>query len=325
MNLNIPGVSITSTPRKDGRFQGYVVIKGEKTYVYGRTRKDVEEKIRIYLRNGAPRRKKAPTVINGVPQTFGAFFNYYSEKFRKKKVAPTTYANDLNRFRNHLKPVFNEKPLKKITPGECQDVIDKLISEGKGKTADEVFSLLSIIFKGAISHGILTKNPLGIVYKPTHERKHGLSLTLQEISHLKKALEGSPLLQPFMLLLYTGLRPNELSSVKIEGPFIVAVNSKRKNKRIEYKKIPITPMLAPYLTESLYFSSPDYLRRRFKEILPNHILYDLRTTFYSKCKECGVAEPALNHFVGHSSGVLADTYTKLSDEYLLAEGKKIRF
>ncbi len=325
MNLNIPGVSITSTPRKDGRFQGYVVIKGEKFYVYGRTRQDVEDKIRFYLRNGTPRRRKAPTVIDGIPQTFGAFTLYFFEKFRKKKVTPATYVNDLNRFRNHIKPTFNEKPLKKITPGDCQDVIDKLIEEGKGKTADEVYSLLSVILKGAISHGIITKNPLGIVYKPTHERKHGTALNSEEIERLKSELKNSPLMQPFMILLYTGLRPNELSSVKIEGPFVVAVNSKRKNKKTVFKKIPITPMLLPYLSDNLYFSSPDYLRRKFKEILPDHILYDLRTTFYSRCKECGVSEPALNHFVGHSSGVLADAYTNLSDEYLLSEGQKIRF
>jgi hypothetical protein len=35
----------------------------------------------------------------------------------------------------------------------------------------------------------------------------------------------------FALALYTGLRPNEYNTAKIEGNFIVAVNSKRKNKR----------------------------------------------------------------------------------------------
>ena len=43
-----------------------------------------------------------------------------------------------------------------------------------------------------------------------------------------------------MLALYTGLRPNELYTAKIEGNFIVAINSKRKNRKLEYKKIPIS-------------------------------------------------------------------------------------
>lgn len=58
-------------------------------------------------------------------------------------------------------------------------------------------------------------------------------------------------------------------------------------------------------------------------ILPNHILYDLRTTFYTHCEECGVAEPARDEFVGHSRGRLNNAYSDLSDEYLLKEGKKL--
>ena len=48
------------------------------------------------------------------------------------------------------------------------------------KTAEEIFSLMSIIFKAAMAHGIINKNPLAIVYHEKHERKHGKSLTKKE-------------------------------------------------------------------------------------------------------------------------------------------------
>ena len=111
------------------------------------------------------------------------------------------------------------------------------------------------------------------------------------------------------------------------GDFIIAVNSKRKTHDIEYKRIPITQMLRPYLEgiTELQFPRVEYMRDKFNSILPGHKLYDLRTTFYTRCQECGVAEVARMEFVGHSLGTLGDTYTDLSDEFLLKEGKKLKY
>lgn len=86
-------------------------------------------------------------------------------------------------------------------------------------------------------------------------------------------------------------------------------------------------MLAPYLESvtELTFPSEQVMRDRFNEVLPNHKLYDLRTTFYTRCKECGVSEEARKEFVGHSLGALGNAYTDLSDEYLLREGAKFKY
>lgn len=325
--LNIPGICIGNKPRKDGRWQGYIVENGIKYYVYGRVKDDVKFKIKYLLKNGVPKKKKTDTNLNGVPATFTAFTMYYFENFRKKKVAEKTYYSDLKRFNRYLQPHFKETPLRKIVPKDCQTLIESIEQAGKGKTADEIFSLLSVIFKMAIKHSIISHNPLDIIFHVQHERKHGKALTKQEEITLKTALSGSTFLPTFMLLLYTGLRPNELATVKIDGNFIIAVNSKRKHKRVEYKRIPVSPMLAPYLAgvDTLNLSSADYLRRKFKEILPDHILYDLRTTFYSRCKECGISEHACSAFMGHSLGALGNAYTDLSDEYLIKQMQKFTY
>lgn len=86
-------------------------------------------------------------------------------------------------------------------------------------------------------------------------------------------------------------------------------------------------MLQPYLAniDSLDMLGTYQMRDVMKSILPNHKLYDLRTTFYSRCKECGVAESALKEFMGHSLGALGEAYTDLSDEYLLKEGAKLKY
>jgi integrase len=274
------------------------------------------------LKTATPKVKKVNSLSN-----LHTFTVYFFEKFRLPKVSKLTYDADWHRYKNYIQPAFGEKQFNDITPEHCQTLINNILAEGKGKTAEEIYSLLSIIFKGAIAHGLMDKNPLLLVVKMKHEGKHGTALTKDEERLLLQAYPNTKYQTVFAVALYTGLRPNEYNTAKIEGQFIIAVNSKRKNKRVEYKKIPITPMLAPYLKgiEQLETNNRDVLREKFKAVLPNHILYDMRTTFYSRCKECGISDAARDEFVGHSLGALGNAYTDLSDEYLLKEGAKFKY
>lgn len=262
-----------------------------------------------------------------VPTTFHEFAVYYFENFRKRKVGAQTYRVDLSRYRTHIQPHFGSIELRRIFPAQCQLLIDKITASGHERTAQDTYSLLNAIFKTAIAHGILDRNPLAIVQNVEHEREHGKALTKDEESKLLEATTGSPYQLMFAVALYTGLRPNEYKTARIEGNFIIAVNSKRKTKKVEYKKIPITPMLKPYLdgVTELKFYILDCIRDKFRSILPEHKLYDLRTTFYTRCHECGVADVARMEFVGHSLGKLGNTYTDLSDEFLLKEGNKLDY
>ena len=266
---------------------------------------------------------KAPTI----PSTFDGFSEYYFENFYKRKVKAETLRVGLNQYKNHLKPHFGNLSLKRITPKICQDLLDRLNEQGKGKTADDVHSLLNMIFKAAVKHNIIHSNPLDMVFHTKHEHKHGSALTKDEEKQLLLATAGTPQQLMFAIALYTGMRPNEYETAKLDGNFIVAINSKRKHGKVEYKKIPVTPMLKPYLTgvDEISFSSLRILRDRFNKIFPKHKLYDLRTTFYTRCQECGVADVARNEFVGHSLGALGNAYTDLSDEFLIREANKLNY
>ena len=289
------------------------------------TNKDLETAKRLFIE----KLKTAKPIVKTISSlsNLHTFTLYYFEKFRLPKVATRTYEADMHRYKKYIQPAFGDKQLQSITPEHCQNLIDTILAEGKGKTAEEIHSLLSIIFKGAIAHGLMDKNPLNLVVRMKHEGKHGTALTKDEEKRLLQAYPNTKYQTIFALALYTGLRPNEYNTAKIEGKFIVAVNSKRKNKRVEYKRIPITPMLAPYVQGINEFEmvNRDVIREKFKAVLPNHIVYDMRTTFYSRCKECGIADAARDEFVGHSLGALGNAYTDLSDEYLLNEGAKFQY
>ncbi len=265
--------------------------------------------------------------VNGVPCTFDKFSMYYFENFRKKKVAAKTYEGDMGRYKKYLRPYFGDKNLQKINSLECQNLVEEINNEGKGKTAEEIYSFMSVIFKAAIAHSILNKNPLDIVVYQKHERNHGKALTKEEEKKLLEVTAGTEYQLMFALALYTGMRPNEFETAKRDGDFIIANNSKRKGGKKETKRIPITPMLKPYIKDIQEFSyyKPYTLREKFNSILPNHILYDLRTTFYSRCAECGVSDVAQKLFVGHSLGELGNAYTDVSDEFLFREGQKLNY
>lgn len=264
---------------------------------------------------------------SGIPETFIKFAEYYFENFYKRKVTESTHRIALNQFKNHIAPYFKDTKLKRVTPKFCQVLIDNLNDQGKGKTADDVFSLLNMIFKAAIKHGVVSSNPMDMVFHKKHEQEHGKALTKAEEKLLLEKTAGTPQHLMFAIALYTGMRPNEYETARLEGEFIVANNSKRKNGKVELKKIPVTPMLKPYLEgiTEIKFSSLRIMRDRFNKIFPDHRLYDLRTTFYTRCQECGVLPTARDEFVGHSFGALGNAYTDLSDEFLLAEGQKFNY
>ena len=262
-----------------------------------------------------------------IPSTFDKFANYFFEKFYKRKVGQSTFRVAMSNYKNHVFPHFGDMPLKSITADKCQELLDRLIDEDKVRTEENVFTMLNMIFKAAVKHGVMAHNPIDMVFHTKHEREHGKALTKDEEKLLLSSTAGTQYQTMFALALYTGLRPNEYKTAVIDGDFIVANNSKRKNGKVESKKIPITPMLAPYLegVKELHFTRLEQIRHKFNGILPDHKLYDLRTTFYTRCMECGVAEVATKTFVGHALGGMADTYTDLSDEFLYTEGQKLKY
>ena len=269
----------------------------------------------------------AGEVMLNVPRGFTEFAEYYLKNFWSRKVSEQTARNEMGRFNKYLRPYFGNTPIARITPLACQKLLDSILEQGKAKTAAEVKSMLNGIFNMAMRHQLIKFNPLDVVFFVKPEGQHGKALTREEEQRLLSETAGTPFQLMFAVALYTGLRPNEFKTARIEGKMIIAVNSKRKNRNVEYKRIPITPMLRPYLegVSELRFYVHNRIGERMRAILPEHKLYDLRTTFYSRCKECGVAEDALKEFVGHSDGALARAYTDLSDEYLLREGEKLKY
>ncbi len=258
-----------------------------------------------------------------VPTNFEKFAIYWFENFHKCKVIKKTYSNNLGIYNRHIKKRFGEFSLGDITPAMLKSFLEKL--PGNGKTADDVRSILNQIFDTAVSHGKLKFNPLNYFVHTPHDKQSGIELTRDEEIRLLDAYKGTVYEIIYAVMLYTGLRPNEYKTARIEGDFIVAVNSKRKNGKIEYKKIPICSLLRAYLNNLTELPQRHVcgIRKNYNKLFPLHTLKDLRKTFDTRCVECKVDYYARKKFVGQSVGKLDKTYIGNLDDYLLTEGKKL--
>lgn len=263
---------------------------------------------------------------NNVPIIFYDFALFWAENYHKRKVCERTYKNTILQIkRSFALQSFAQKAIRKIKANELQIVIDDYVIQEKFRAAQEVHSILNQIFAYAVKYGLIIHNPVELVFLKKHEQKHGKALSFAEERKLLAETAGTPYQLIFAVALYTGMRPNEYATSRINGNMIIAQNSKRKTGKIEYKRIPIIKMLKPYLNglNEIKWLSVGRIRKKFNTILPDHHLYDLRTTFYTRCQMFGVAESARDEMVGHSGGVLSKTYTDLPDEFLLKEAEKL--
>lgn len=263
--------------------------------------------------------------LNKTPNKFCDFSLYWFENFHQRKVCTAHYKHNLNVFDNHIKDKIKNVHLSNITPILLQELLDSL--NNKHRIQEDVYCLLNQIFKCAVNHGLIKLNPIAMCFHKSAERTHGTLISKSNEMKLLNYYRGKPEQILFAVSLYCGLRPGELATAIIDGHFIEAVNLKRKNGKNAKKRIPINPMLAPYLVgvSELPKMIPQTLDRRLKAVLPNHKLYDMRTTFQTRCSECGIPDNVIGVFMGNSIGKLKDAYTDFSDEYLFKQGEKFDY
>jgi hypothetical protein len=83
--------------------------------------------------------------------------------------------------------------------------------------------------------------------------------------------------------------------------------------------------------EKVKTANKDTVRDGVKRVFPNRRIHEFRYTFITSSKECGVNPEVVMLWAGHESDSDLKTsrvdrgYTTYSEEYLLAESKKIDY
>lgn len=263
-------------------------------------------------------------------QNFREFAERYFEEVKRLNVSQFTYDLLHRRMTVYIFPVLGDMQLKSISPLKCQTLLNGILAEGKGRTAEDVKIILGEVFRAAVGEKLISDNPMQFVKIPKHQRRNGQALSKKEIAAFIEACRSSPYQRLFMLYLYTGIRRNELHGAKFDENFLtVACGKCRTGQKQQFRKIPIAPNLRQYLpiSERELETANDVLTGNFKKLCPSHHLYDLRHTFTTRAQESGINKTLVDVWTGHKDNrdMTASVYTHFSDEFQLDEILKLDY
>ena len=254
-------------------------------------------------------------------------------KIKEQTTKPSTYKEYERSFRVDLEPAFGNRVLAEITRNELQNYLFGIVGENKHRKAEKLALMLNCIFDMA-AEDFSIPSPMKKVVLPNYQTKKGQALTSDEEERLIKyckshrEVEGTDAL---LVLLLFGLRKSELASIEIiDGKWLQCETSKeRLGQNVVLRKIPFTPQAKKYTSfidfEKAKRTNLNTISTRMKRLLPERHPHELRHTFISHCKECGVQSEVVSIWAGHSlSGTITSTvYTHYSEEFQLKEAEKV--
>lgn len=138
----------------------------------------------------------------------------------------------------------------------------------------------------------------------------------------------------FRFLLYTGMRINELLSMKMSQVYeengILCFHIDKSKTRSGIRIIPVHSELMDYLNGNDYVIEPHhtytYYRYQLMDISKNHTLHDFRRTFASYAKSGGADDFYIKRLLGHiSDDITKDVYTQAFVSDLKDAIEKVRY
>ena len=129
-------------------------------------------------------------------------------------------------------------------------------------------------------------------------------------------------------MLYSGVRPSEVFEITedMEHNTLIIKNSKLKSYQKEkYRTVPIFPKYFRILDNPIkQKANLEQLRIEFKNFCPNNTMKDLRHTFTTRARECGIDNELVAVWTGHSLGnITSKVYTHFSMEHKQKQAKRL--
>ncbi len=198
--------------RSDGRWVGEMTIEGRKRkFVYGRTRKEVAEKLHASLQA----MRQGVLLEGNAKQTVEQFLRDWLENSQRQQVRPRTYERYEEIVRLHIVPVLGRHRLQQLAAQHVQALYTKKLGEGlSARTVESFHHVLHKALKTAVRWGLVSRNVCDLVSPPRVKAYEIKPLTVEQVCKLLFVARGHRLEALFVLALATGMRRGELLGLK---------------------------------------------------------------------------------------------------------------
>lgn len=282
-----------------------------------------------------------PYDINLNDITFKEILDRFMEN--KKGAVEKSSLKSYRVWYNYLRPLYSKR-MKDIRTFELQNFINSLshLSTGSLKL---VKSFIRMLFKDAMEMDIINKDYSEYIklpkYKKVIERK---IFTEEEIALLWDNIKVLEYADAILILIYTGMRINELlklkkKNVNLENNTITGGSKTDAGKNriipIHPKILPLviermgnkTDYLIPNRTESGAYIYNNFRANEFVKIMKQlgieHTVHDTRHTFATMISDVSDNENAITGIIGHTNINMTKKYTHTNIEKMRKEMEKI--
>lgn len=225
--------------RKDGRwcasiYLGMVNGKRKHKTIYGKTRKEVAEKLKTALHDQQQGINIAPARM-----TVAQFLETWLEQIVKVSNRPRTYESYRNTVNKYLIPHLGNHQLTKLTPAHVQTMLNTLHAAGLSRTVPYARAVLVIALNIAVKWEYVLRNVATLVDAPTVTRREIQPLTKEQARAILEAVKGHRLEVVYLVALSLGLRRGEVlglrwQDVNLEESTIhISGALQRQNGRLE--------------------------------------------------------------------------------------------
>ena len=262
----------------------------------------------------------------------------------KKNSVSSKTLKSYSSIHSHLLPLIEFK-ISDIKTAQLQKLFDETATKISTGSLKVMKTITAQIFRYAMKLDIIDKNYCDFITLPRHQKVLERKIfTEEEIALLWANIKETDYVDVILILIYTGMRINELLNLKKNDVDLVHSTLKGGSKTEAGKNriIPIHSKILPLITKRMEnktdYLIPNktekghmhYINFRLQIFIPmmsrfgmNHTLHDTRHTFATMISDVSDNETAITGIIGHSNINMTKRYTHTNIEKMKKEIEKI--